>query len=172
MAKDDAKDAEQTKQGGGLKKILMIVVPVVVLVGGAFAFVQIAVPPAEATEEVAQEKPSDPEADWKRGEHKLSTLYVNLAGTNGKRYLKVGLTFSFFASNTAAQLARFTAEETLIKDGLITLLSGKTLDDIDGAEKKKLLKKELEEVLSKALFEDPEQQGRIETVFYYEFLVQ
>ncbi len=167
MAKDDA----EGKSKNGLMKIVMIVAGVLVLVGGAFAFVTLGVPDKASDAEDSQETVA-PEETWKDGEHRLETLFVNLAGTNGKRYLKVGLTFSYRAESPSAQTVRFTELDTRIRDRLTILLSGKSIEDIDGGEKKKLLKKELEEVLQELLFEDAEEPGRIEAVFYYEFLIQ
>lgn len=167
MAKDDI----DPKSKRGLTKIVMIAVGALALVGGAFAFVNLG-----ASEPTADSQDSAdntvPEEDWKKGEHRLETLFVNLAGTNGKRYLKVGLSFSYLAENASAQTARFAELDTRIRDRLTILLSGKSIDDIDGGEKKKLLKKELEDVLQEVLFEETDEHGRIEAVFYNEFLIQ
>jgi len=159
------------KKGGGLKRLVLVIGGVVLLVGGAFAFVQIAVPPPEQKKASSVED-LDPSADWAEEQYRLEVQYVNLAGTQGKRYLKVGITFRFLSPAPSKDLTRFTNEDTLIKDRLITLLSGKTLEDIDGAETKRLLKQEISETLDAALFSEPGHPGRIEQVYYYEFLVQ
>ncbi len=168
-----AKEKEETpeKKSGGLKTLLIALAGVVVLMGGAFAFVTIAVPPPAETEAASAED-LDPSADWEEEQYRLEVQYVNLAGTQGKRYLKVGVTFRFLSPSPSKDLARFAEEDTLVKDHLLMLLSGKTLEDIDGAETKRLLKQEILETLNTALFSEPDNPGRIEQVYYYEFLVQ
>lgn len=173
MAKEENNQEPEKSDGGGRKKILLIVAPILLLVVAAFAFVQFAVPANDAEgAEPEAEKEQDPSAEWTQETHRLEVLFVNLAETNGKRFLKVGIMLQFSAARPAEELARFMKDDTLIKDRLITLLSGKTLDDIDGAETKRLLKYEILDSLNDLLYADSEHEGRIDQVYYHEFLVQ
>ena len=174
MAKDDKKKEEGEKSGGGIKKILLIVGPVLVLVVAAFAFVQFAVPSNEAagSESEVPAEAVDKSAEWEEATHRLEELFTNVAETNGKRFLKVGVTLEFRAAKPAEEIARFTENATLIKDRLLILFSAKSLDDVDGAESKRLIKTEILEALNDLLYSKPEHEGRIEQVYYYEFLVQ
>jgi len=165
MAKEEKKE-----KPSGKKKLVLIGSGLLGLVVGAFAFVQMAVPQTPPAKD-GEAEATDPTEEWKQERHMLEVLFVNLAGTNGKRYLRVGLGFAFSAKKPGTQIERFVEEGTLIRDKLITLLSGKKLEEIDGAENKRLLKREILEVLNETLF--PEQiEGRVDEVYYNEFLVQ
>ncbi len=171
MAKEKDEPTEE-KSGGKLKGILILGIGLVVLVAGAFAFVQFAVPKA-AEETAAAEIETDPSEEWNEETLRLPELFVNLAGTAGKRYLKIGLSVKFRSEDPTKVKTALETDDTLVKDRMITLLSGKTLEDIDGAENKRLLKKEILETLEETLFVGIEQApGIIDQVYYYEFLVQ
>jgi flagellar FliL protein len=117
----------------------------------------------------AKEKPKGPES-WGEGTVELTDILVNLAGTSGRRYLKMALMLEFKAPDPATIILQSEARKAELRDSLITLLSGKTLESLDGSDNKNLLKLEIIEHLGPILFEN--QKGRIEWVYYKDFLTQ
>lgn len=137
-------------------------------------------------------KPPEAKVDWrsKRGtdeyykecepqNHEIKDLNVNIKGSNGERYLTVGLAVQF---RLGAELmnppdksppdykAPFDTAKLEISDRLTLLLSNKTLPELEGREKQNVLKQEILEEVSAAVF--PDQMGRIDKVFINKLLVQ
>ncbi|HYC76029.1 MAG TPA: flagellar basal body-associated FliL family protein [Planctomycetota bacterium] len=162
------------------KKLLLVGVGVVLASGAAFMAAGAA-------------KPAAAEVDWRsrRGkdeyylpeEHEfdLPDINVNLKGTGGQRYLAAGLGVRFRIGQELALTpnkdgtphdpkSSFEKAKLEIKDRLTILLSNKSVNDLEGSEKKKALKQEILEELSVAVF--PDQLGRIEQVYIKQLLVQ
>jgi flagellar basal body-associated protein FliL len=59
---------------------------------------------------------------------------------------------------------------TAVRDRIILLLNAKSIDDLEGREKKELLKREIKEELDLVLF--PDRDGEVETVLFKELLIQ
>jgi flagellar basal body-associated protein FliL len=59
---------------------------------------------------------------------------------------------------------------TAVRDRIILLLNAKSIDDLEGREKKELLKREIKEELDMVLF--PDKDGEIEAVLFKELLIQ
>jgi flagellar basal body-associated protein FliL len=153
-----------------MKKILMIVLPVVavlmtaaVVVGGAGTH--------EAPVDWATRRGQDSYYQQEVLEIDLKDINVNLKGTDGQRYLWVGISVAYKVGQDVKDAkAPFTKGESDLRDRLTLLLSNKGIADLDSTEKKKLLKHEILEQVQHAIF--PDKTGRIEDVHYRNFLIQ
>jgi flagellar basal body-associated protein FliL len=161
------------------KPVLFAGIGLVLAAGGAFMA-------------AAVTKPPEPKIDWrsKRGtdeyykecepqNYELKDLNVNIKGSNGERYLTVGLAVQY---RLGAELmnppdkapvdykAPFETAKLEISDRLTLLLSNKTLPELEGREKQNVLKQEIMEEVSAAVF--PDQMGRVDKIFINKLLVQ
>lgn len=59
---------------------------------------------------------------------------------------------------------------TAVRDRIILLLNAKSIDDLEGRERKELLKREIKEELDLVLF--PDRDGEVETVLFKDLLIQ
>lgn len=121
------------------------------------------------------------EEDGKRGAmFALKDRVVNLADSNGRRYLKIGLTLELetekdvsklkgealkeFQKELQSEMARF---EPALYDILVATLSAKTFDEVATPDGKEKIKKELKEKFSKVVDEP-----HILNVYITDFIVQ
>lgn len=146
--------------GGGL----------VVVVGAAFFIVGSAgVPKAEPNYDAIR----GTEAYYSGAEEfvDLAEFMGNLKGSQTQRFVKLALTVVFRTSPESADAASvFVSQKAAIMDRLHLIFNGKSLEDIDGAERKELIKEEIKGHLQLLLF--PDKKARIERVLYREFFVQ
>lgn len=160
------------------KPVLFAGIGLVVAAGGAFFAAGVV-------------KPQEPATDWrsKRGtdeyyvseemQYEVPDLNVNVKGSNGERYLSVGVGVKY---KLGAELmnppdkappdvkAPFEKAKLEIRDRLTLLLSNKTLADLEGREKQNALKQEMLEEIEAAVF--PDQTGRVIRVYLRQLLVQ
>ena len=125
----------------------------------------------------------EPKVDWasKRGQdsyydeeirtHDLKDISVNLKGTEAQRYLFVGISIAYrIGPEVKDAAARFAKAEPDLRDRLTLLLSNKGLSDLEGLENKKTLKQEILDQVQHSVF--PDRTGRIQDVYYRQFLIQ
>jgi flagellar basal body-associated protein FliL len=157
--------------GSGGKGKLMIFsgAGVAAVIGAAFIFATFAVP---AVDESQGEPGTDGKAEVEQqvGFFDVPVIMVNLKGTNKKRVLKIHLNALFEAENIEQATSLFTEKLPKIKDSLTTLLTEKTLEDVEDKENLNTLKVELMDAINKAVFTDC--NGKVEELYYAEFLVQ
>jgi flagellar basal body-associated protein FliL len=163
------------------KKVLVAGIGVILAAGGAFAAAGVV-------------KPQAPETDWrsKRGtpeyyvsdeqQLELPDLNVNVKGSNGERYLCVGVGVQYKlgaelmnpkgAKGKAAPdfKAPFDKAKLEVRDRLTLLLSNKTVSDLEGREKQNALKQEMLEEIEAAVF--PDQLGCVTRVYISKILFQ
>ncbi|MCR4321245.1 MAG: flagellar basal body-associated FliL family protein [Candidatus Brocadiaceae bacterium] len=94
----------------------------------------------------------------------LDTLIVNLSGSNGRRYLKAKINLEAKDGDVKKLIE---AKSIQIKDRLISILSSKTLEDIDGLEAQENLRKETKDAVDVLL----KVEGVLQ-VYFTEFVVQ
>jgi len=94
----------------------------------------------------------------------LDTLIVNLSGSNGRRYLKVKINLDAKDGDVKKLIE---AKSIQIKDRLISILSSKTLEDIEGLEARENLRKEVKDAVDVVL----KAEGVLQ-VYFTEFVVQ
>jgi flagellar FliL protein len=91
-------------------------------------------------------------------------VIVNLAETNGERYLKVMFSIEMEEMDVVEELE---AKKPQIMDMLINILSAKTLDSIATTSGRNMLRQEIIDKIN-ALLEN----GRISNIYFTEFVVQ
>lgn len=94
----------------------------------------------------------------------VDTIVVNLSGSNGRRYLKAKINLEAKDGDVKKIIE---AKAIQIKDRLISILSSKTLEDIDGLEAQENLRKEIKDVVDVVL----KVEGVLQ-VYFTEFVVQ
>lgn len=141
---------DEQKKGGKLKWIIIAVVILALVAGGAFMFrdkiMGMFGMGEKTTEATADGAPKDPLAAGDQGEPKdtvlvtLPSFIVNLADPLGRRYLKLTLDVELRDQEAADKL---TKEEPKVRDAVILLLSSKTFADLSSIENKLGLKDEI-----------------------------
>jgi len=153
-----AEPAEAPVKGGGKKKLIMMALAGLVLVGGgggaAWFFVLRPSPKAEAK---AAEAPKPPEHVVKVG-----TIVVNVAGSEGRRYLRATIE----VGATAKAAAHIEHGKAPLVDAAISVLAGKDLATLLDVDERGALRDELKEHLNHAA------HGGVTHVFLTEFVVQ
>ena len=89
---------------------------------------------------------------------------VNLADTNGERYLKVDMSFQMSAPDVSEELQ---AKKVQVMDLLITILSRKNLEAVSTTVGKNMLKEEMQEKINAQL-----ETGSLTNIYFTEFVVQ
>ena len=80
--------------------------------------------------------------------YNLENIIVNLAGNQARRYLKISMVLKL---KNAETLASIEARRVFLTDKLNILLSSKTIEQIDGGEKKLELKREIRDEINNLL---------------------
>lgn len=171
----------KAEEGGGKKKsplklIIILVVVLVLLVGGglaAYLFLfksKSADHNAATTEEKAPAKEEKAKKDKKSGEKATTVVYsmgaiiVNLADQGVQRYLKVQIAVELDNPKLEEEVKK---REPQIKDIIISVLSSKTVSDVNTPQGKIALKQEIIKRANMVLTE-----GEITNLFFSEFIVQ
>ena len=94
----------------------------------------------------------------------VDTIVVNLSGSNGRRYLKAKMNLE---AKDGEVKKLIETKSVQIKDRLISILSSKTLEDIDGVEAQENLRKETKDAVDVVL----KVEGVLQ-VYFTEFVVQ
>jgi flagellar FliL protein len=169
-AEEGDEEAGDEKKKGLPIKLILIVVGVLALAGGGyFAYTNF------FQEEVAEETSEEGE-EGEGGEEvgdpppdvgvmfTMNPFVVNLAGSSGKRFLKVTVTLELSEPEVNAEF-----EENLqkITDSILVLLSSKTFDDVYSVEGKFKLKDEITTRTNRFLV-----VGHVKDAYFTEFIVQ
>lgn len=94
----------------------------------------------------------------------LETFVVNLGDQGGKRYLKTKIALEFSEEAVGKEM---TTRLPQLRDMILLLLSSKTLDQIQDIDGKIALRNELVSRINQTL-----QQGRIQNLYFTEFVIQ
>jgi flagellar basal body-associated protein FliL len=97
----------------------------------------------------------------------IANVLVNVAGTDLRRYIKASITLDLKDEETLKK-AQAKATSVEMTDKMINILSSKTIEDIDGPDKKHDLKQEIRVELS-SILGSPD---AIKQVYFNELLVQ
>ncbi len=95
----------------------------------------------------------------------VDTIVVNLSGSNARRYLKTKVNLE---AKDAETKKKIEAKAIPIKDRLISILSSKTLEDIDGLEGQESLRVEIKNNIDSIL----KVENGVLQVYFSEFVVQ
>jgi flagellar FliL protein len=160
----DAADAPKKK--GGIPKIALIAVVLLVQIVAAYFIQKTLLFPAVPGQKVAEAAPKKV-AKHSEEESKvilLDEIVVNPAETGGRRYLAVSLGLQI-ASAEAEKLVE--KNKPLIRDALISLLSAKHLDQLASIAYRDTLKQEIKEAVAKQL-----KDTEIENVVFNGYVLQ
>jgi flagellar basal body-associated protein FliL len=95
----------------------------------------------------------------------LDPAIVNIAGTNGRRYLKV--TIQIEVPEEEKLIKEVEARKPLLSDRLIQILAGKSLEEVTGAGSLQALKQQISDQFGEALGAE-----RLKEVYLTEFVIQ
>jgi len=148
-----------------IKSLLFWGVTFIVLIIGAYLLVEKVVAPSINIKKMnISSKVSGGKGEIKKIIYPLEPLVVNLADQGARRYLKITINLELDRPEVIKETE--TLKPCLI-DSLITLLSSKTLADIETAKEKISLRREI--VTS---FNEQLTTGRITNVYFTEFIIQ
>lgn len=117
-------------------------------------------------EEQAHEPVAEPEVEHHASKIiPLDPAVVNIAGTNGRRYLKV--TVQIAIPEEEELIKEVEARKPLLSDRLIQILSRKPLEEVTGAGSLEVLKQQVADQFGKELGAD-----RLKDVYLTEFVIQ
>ena len=180
MAEEEAEEGgeaagEEEKKGLPIKLILIVVGVLALAGGGYFAYTNFF--QEEAVEESAEKDKNGEEggegADGENAEElppgvgvmfTMDPFVVNLAGSNGKRFLKVTATLELSSPEVNPEF-----EENLqkITDSILVLLSSKSFEDVYSVQGKFKLKDEITTRVNRFLV-----VGHVKDAYFTEFIVQ
>lgn len=158
--KDEAPETKEPKKKSPMKLILIVVIALIAVGGGATAFIMMK---GGGGDEDSEATPEAEIAEIGEIVH-LEEFTVNLSDNAGQHYLRVKIDLEV----DAPELVNLIEQRTpLIRDTILLLLSGLTLEDINTVEGKDALKAS---ILSRV--EQHLRAGAIRRVLFVEFLVQ
>ena len=175
-------EEEEEGEGGGKKKgkkklLIILILALVVLGGGGFAAYKFLFSSPEKPA-VAEGTEGGPVVEGQEGKaggeaapeeakaqvYPLDPFIVNLADPVGNRYLKIKLALQL---DSAMLLTEVETKIPQIRDGVLILLSSKSLSEINTTEGKLKLRSELLHRVNQVL-----KKGRVTTLYFTEFVVQ
>lgn len=156
---------KEVKRGGKLKFLILLILVLAILGGGAFVAWKFFLSPINppVPEDVAVKEP----VEQKIVPGQVVTLepfVVNLSDPMGRRYLKVTLDIELA---DAAAVADLEMAKPMVKDTLLMLLSSKSFADISTMDQKLELKNNIVDRLNLIVG-----QGKVRNVYFTEFVVQ
>ncbi len=176
MATEEPGAVEEGGGGGGGKMKLIIILLVVVLLlagGGFFAYLKFfSAPPAteEGKTEASVKEPGESaeEAVQKSGMpgtmFPIEPFIVNLAGSEGKRFLKITLDLELDKPELAEEVK---ARLPQVKDSILVLLSSKTFEEVYTVQGKFKLRDEIISRTNSFL-----KAGKVKNIYFTEFVIQ
>ena len=166
MAEEKDKEIEEKKEGGN--KLLLIVIVVLLLlllvIGGAVAYFLLS---SNSKQESTQQevKKHKVEELTKMGPiYPLDPFTVNLVSSNADRYLKCKINFELDSPELQQELDK---KIPAIRDMIISILSSKSVEEIQTAKGKEKLKEEIKRKVNSIL-----NTGEIRNVYFTEFVIQ
>ena len=180
MAEEEAEEGgeaagEEEKKGLPIKLILIVVGVLALAGGGYFAYTNFFQEPAveESVEEGEEAGEVEEGADGDQNEEippevgvmfTMDPFVVNLAGSKGKRFLKVTTTLELSSPEVNPEF-----EENLqkITDSILVLLSSKSFEDVYSVQGKFKLKDEITTRVNRFLV-----VGHVKDAYFTEFIVQ
>ena len=173
MAEDDdlLDDLEDAEAGGGKKPwgmIIGIIVGLLVLGGGGYYAYITFFQGKPAEEAPAEDKESAPKKVKEEGNlgvmFPLDPFIVNLAGSAGKRFLKVTISLELSTPEVHAELKENIQKVT---DSILVLLSSKSFEDVYSVQGKFKLKDEVTTRVNRFLV-----VGHVKDAYFTEFIIQ
>lgn len=170
---DEPNEEKSAPSGGGKKKLLLFSsAGLVVIIAAAFLFATFAIPAPPADEQSGADGggAGDGTVGTTQEIYDLPVIMVNIKNTNKKRILKVHLNIVYETKSPETSAGLFDDKLPEIKDALTTMLTEKTLDQLEGKDDLIMLRMELMDEIERVVFAD--EDGKVLKVYYEEFIVQ
>ena len=172
IIEEDSNDNEDIaeKKAGGSKTVLIIIIAGFVLfmaMAGAGFYIIWQKMPGSSVNSVMTSEPETQKAPPKKGLgpiYSINPFVINLAGSGGKRFLRVKMDLELKDQTTFEQVH---AQLPRVKDTLLTILSAKKFQDINTGEGKSDLRTEIVATMG-SLFS----KGAVTNVYLTEFVVE
>ncbi len=167
---NEAAEEKPKKSGGGIKKIIMVWVPLFILQLGLSYFIVAKVFKKKAIEQDAVAAEAPKQKKKKKESQKPGEIYLvedviaNPKNTLGRHFVNLTVGLEENNSKIGEILKNRDAQ---VRDVLIDILVGKTIEQIDDVQDKEELKKEIKTRLNKMLGEDA-----IRHVYFSNFIIQ
>lgn len=182
--KEKAPEGEEKKKSGNMLLIIIIVVLVLILVIGGIIFALMsgnheAEAGSSGHKEASahgEEAPAEGDHGTPSGESRgnistevgimfpLDIFTVNLLSESGRRYLKVEMNLELEGEELALELE---TKKPVLRDVIIRILSGKSLEEVSTVRGKETLKEEILSDLNQRI-----KDGKIKNVYFTDFVVQ
>jgi flagellar basal body-associated protein FliL len=178
----DGKAAATRSKKGGRRRLVLISLPIVGAVMGAIATMAVPKPNISG-------KPKDEIGAEAHIDFTIPDVKANLARSGGLHFCgaeflvqvktkkreaveaRLGLRAGSGEGNGKSEAPAIQGSAaTAVRDRIILLLNAKSIDDLEGRDKKELLKREIREELELVLF--PDHDGEVEAVLFKDLLIQ
>ena len=178
--KENVPQGEEKKKSGKMLLIIIIVVLVLILVIGGVIFALMsgnheaeagsaASAPKEAPAEGEEAAPSKGSSHGEISTEvgimfPLDLFTVNLLSESGRRYLKIEMNLELEGEELALELE---TKKPVLRDVIIRILSGKSLEEVSTIKGKETLKEEILSDLNQRV-----KDGKIKNIYFTDFVVQ
>lgn len=147
--------------------IALVVVNMVVVLGVGYMLLKNSQKPTSTLDQVIEGVPKDDKAEQKALEEvgkviPLETFIVNLAGSKGRKVLKVNMELEVKGIDVIQEIDNRKAQ---IRDFIIIILSSKTYDEVSTKEGKDFLRNEIKDQVNSFL-----SKGKIMNVYFTELI--
>lgn len=168
----------QSKGNGGNNRILMIsILAGVILINSVIAFLMVRVTKPENPEAKAAKMQAD---SLKRATERMTVMgattadapieaIVNIAGTEGERFLKAAIIFEYDDKEFPALGEELTRRGPKFKDLLINHLSRLTMEDLTEPDAKEKIRKDLLRLVNASI---PPKVGEVREVLFTTYIIQ
>jgi len=170
-AKDDQSAQEKPQAQPNSKKKLLIIIGAVVIaiaVGAGATFFMLHGSSKEAGSKEGKSEKSEKSEKGEKGEAlnicTLDPFIVNIYDGQELRYLKLKLEIELSSAEVKNEL---TARQAELRDAVLTILTTKTMQDIQFLQGKNQLKQEIMTAVTKML-----SPGKVKQIFFTDFVVQ
>ncbi|BAU22745.1 flagellar basal body protein FliL [Caldimicrobium thiodismutans] len=146
---EEVKEEVKEKKGGKKKLLIFILLGFLIIgIAGAGVFVFLGKKGEEAAESKKGKKSAKPKVTFFI---EYDPIIVNLMDPSGKRYLQVRMSFEVADKKVEEELKK---KEPLIKDLVLSILSGKTVEEVVVPDAKEKIKAEILKKVNEALGEE------------------
>jgi len=176
----EQKKDSKSKSSGVVKSVILYCAAMVLMTAVAFFLTKligqssVTIPTTASTKHTSKgERPpdngddyegEDGEDSFKGPEYDFGVLIVNPRDTFGTRYLKVTIKAIVASSSVAKEMESRTSQ---LVDNLISVMSSKSVEEIDSLEGKEMLKKDIKKGLNSILG-----NGKVKRIYFTEFVFQ
>lgn len=101
--------------------------------------------------------------------YSFEPFIVNVAGTNGTRYLKASISVECADKKVSTEIG---AVEYKVRDAILAVLSSYSLEDLSDVSKRDAIRRRVADAIEKALSGDGLKPPRVRGVYFLEFVIQ